>query len=53
MKEGFLGLTANLSVSPKKLDLKRFPQRRASGYLAESKRLLWGMVQSTSVKLLI
>lgn len=52
MKEDFLGLTANLSISPKKLDLKRFPQRQASGYLAERKRNLRGIVQSTSVKLL-
>lgn len=52
MKEDFLGLTANLSISPKKRDLKRFPQRQASGYLAERKRILRGIVQSTSVKLL-
>lgn len=52
MKEDFLGLTANLSISPKKLDLKRLPQRQASGYLAERKRILRGIVQSTSVKLL-
>lgn len=48
MKEDSLGLTANLSFRPKKLDLKRFPQRRALGYLAEGKRLLRGIVQSTS-----
>lgn len=52
MKEDFLGLTANLSISPKKLDLKRFPQRQASGYLAERKRILQGIVQSISLKLL-
>lgn len=48
MKEDFLGLTANLSVSPKKLDLKRLPQRQALGYLAQRKRFLWGIVQSNS-----
>lgn len=52
MKETILGLTAKLSISPKKLDLRRLPQRRALGYLAERKRLLQGIVQSTFVKLL-